>query len=470
MTTPIAKHEKYKDMYGSNELFWGIGIELETYLQYTKKINVACSIIRSNHKQERYSLNYYNTFKPGYEKYFDEVFPDASGFIPLPLFLNGHSLQKTDIKGNHQTTFEKIPKINPLFSGKTVLDELQEFDRELFFDGLNKEYVFDGDTIEFMTLNFYKVKADKCIRELVDFKKRFIRRINDFLVSKRYHLERGSLCYPPVNPGWAIYCTNNQNVTMFNNGTYHVNITLPSFLGVSQAEQTQTLQVEPAQLLYPVLFKQTHKKAILYYQWLEPFLISMYGTSDPFSAHFPEFSKSSQRCAVSRYIGIGTYDTETMTEGKILTSSISEITGTDSSFWWYKRYHEKSAYQPFEKIGMDINYRKHYNHGIELRFFDWFPEEHLQELLCFLIRVADCSSMRPEAPPAIQSETWNDFVLGIMQEGKEFIMTEAMVASYEKLFLVTVDVPKNTVKSVFACLRTAIVKKYKHGYCSKLML
>ena len=39
--TELEKHKKYNSYYKSNELFWGIGIENEVYLEFDKKINVS---------------------------------------------------------------------------------------------------------------------------------------------------------------------------------------------------------------------------------------------------------------------------------------------------------------------------------------------------------------------------------------------------------------------------------------------
>jgi hypothetical protein len=458
------KHQKYKTMYGQNEIFWGLGIEEETYFQFSKPIHVATSIIRNNHKPERYSVDYYKqSFKPDYKNYFNEVFPDSRGFIPMPLFLNCHALQRMDVQGNHQTTYEKVPKLNPKFGGKTLFEELQEYDPSLFRDQFGKNFVFDGDTIEFMTLNFYKTSASSTVRELTDYKQYFLGQINRFLEAKRYFLEKGSLIYPPVNPGWAVFCTNPQNIMMFNNGTYHINITLPSLLGSKVGD-------EPAPLLYPELFKQQHKKAILMYQWVEPFLIATYGTSDPFSDTFPNFSKGSQRCAMSRYIGIGTYDTKKMAEGKILTLPIEQIEAAQYPFWWYTRYHTTSAYKSLDKIGLDINYRKHYNHGIELRFFDWFDEKQLKDLIKFLVCLADCALDKSEADEPIVSQTWNDLTLGVIEQGSAFILTDAMMATYEKLLGFRLsDIPQDA-GTVYNMIVNYITTKYKKSPCAKAML
>ena len=456
----LPKHQKYKNMYGQKELFWGLGIEEETYLQFKKPIFVAVPLIRQNHVEERYSVNYYSSFKLGYGKYFETQFPDASGFIPLPYFVNSHALSKCDTNGFHQTTYAKIPKPNPKFSGKTFFEELQEFCPEIFLKDYEINFTFDGDSIEFMTLAFYKTNARSTVKELIDYKVCFLQKINEFLIKKRRFRDKGLLEYPCKNPGWAVFYTNPMNIAMFNSGTYHINITIPSLLG-SKVED------EPPPLLHPQIFEQQHKQAILVYQWLEPLLIAIYGTPDPFSCKNPEFTHASQRCAMSRYIGVGTYDTAEMKEGKILTVETKSLKAASYPFWWYSRYHEKSAYKKLEKIGLDINYKKHFNHGIELRFFDWFPEDRLYELLEFIICLADCAIERPQVDDPSVSETWNDLVLGIMQEGKWFHLNSEMIGSLEKVL--GIHITGCAALDIFESIRMQVIKKYR-GICWKAML
>jgi hypothetical protein len=124
MAKVFEKHKKYKSTYGSSELFWGLGIELETYFQFAKPIQVAAPIMRLCHKPERYSVDYYKSYTHIHTNMFDKLFPDSSGCFPLPFFINGHALSKLDRYGVHATTYEKVPKPNPKFAGKTLLDEL----------------------------------------------------------------------------------------------------------------------------------------------------------------------------------------------------------------------------------------------------------------------------------------------------------------------------------------------------------
>jgi hypothetical protein len=462
MAKELVKHKKYKSMYGENEIFWGLGIEEETYLQFNKLIFVAAPIIRSCHTEERYSVNYYATFKAGYKKYFETLFPDASGCIPMPFFINAHSLNKLNSAGLHETTYEKVPKPNPAFKGKTLFAELQEFCPSIFVSDYEQSFTFDGDSIEFMTLGFYKTTAKAVVRELIEHKQKFLVKINAFIKSKGLWKDKGFLEWPQRNPGWAIFFSNPRNIAMFNNGTYHINITLPSLLGSRCGDS-------PPPLLHPDLFRQQHKQAILLYQWMEPLLIAVYGSADPFSNHFTGFARGSQRCAISRYIGVGTFDTTLMKEGKILTQEISTLAAAEMPFWWYRRFHKHSVYSPLDKIGLDINYKKHYNCGIELRFFDWFPESQLEDLLIFLISLADCAISRFEVDEPAFSETWNDLTLGVFQEGGSFLMTSRMTAMYEKIL--AIELPEIvSVKEAYSLISKQVIKKYGGGICSKTML
>ena len=451
-------------MYKPNELYWGIGIEEETYLQFTKPIYVAAPIIRTAHAAERYSVKYYTTYKTTYKDAFSALFTDASGFYPLPYFFNAHSFMKMDTSGNHMTTYEKVPKPNPKFN-KTFFQNLEEFNRgcvkRSFSKIFNESCIFDGDTLEFMTQNFYKAKVDYVIGELVKAKADILECINDYLIKTKTHRDKGLLMYPPINPGFAVLYSNPKNVTMFNNGTYHINITLPTMLGPPDENGIP-------RILDLSAFRLKHKIFIRLIQWLEPIIIAVYGTKDPLSA-VGKYSKASQRCAVSRYIGIGTYDTVAMTTGKIVTVPISEIPGTNTDFWWYKVYHAESGYAPLTDLGMDICYRKHYNHGVEIRFLDWFPETMLKGLMEFYICLADLSleSNMPENP--ILSPIWNSFVVSVLRDGATVKVDKKVLQVYSKL-LKTSFINDLTVSEMYNAISNILKTRYKNGICNKFMI
>jgi len=460
--TELVKHMRYKSMYKSNELYWGLGIEEETYLQFTKPIYVAAPIIRTAHGSERYSVKYYTNYKPIYKEAFAELFTDASGFYPMPHFFNAHSFTKMDTNGNHMTTYEKVPKPNPKFTQPffSLLEDSTCL-KKSFIKIFNENCIFDGDTLEFMTQKFYNAKMNRVIGELVKAKSDLLASLNEHLIKKKLYRDKGLLMYPPVNPGFAVYHSNPKNVAMFNNGTYHINITLPTLLGNMDSNGIP-------RILDLKNFREKHKIFIRLIQWLEPIIIAVYGSKDPLSAASKtgdSFSKVSQRCALSRYIGIGTYDTVDMPTGKILTTPVTQIRGSDTDFWWYKAYHAESAYRPLDEIGMDINYRKHYNHGVEIRFHDWFPETMLKGLIEFYVCLADESleCNMPDNP--IMSPLWNSFVVSTLKGESP---SPQVLAIYQKLFKVKFD--GTSISEMYSTISNSLRLKYKNGICNRCML
>jgi hypothetical protein len=112
----LEKHKKYESQYKlDDDIFWGLGIENEVYLEFDKKIVTSRTFFISNHKRERYSIDYYSNYKKEYQDYPFEVYFDNlintknnnmeviklsdnnEYTINLPLFLNSHSFEKTDI-------------------------------------------------------------------------------------------------------------------------------------------------------------------------------------------------------------------------------------------------------------------------------------------------------------------------------------------------------------------------------------
>jgi hypothetical protein len=448
---------------------------------------VAAPILRTCHAAERYSVKYYTTYDSSYKDAFAAMFTDASGFYPLPFMINAHAFLKMDTHGNHKTTYEKVPKPNPKFTGKTLFERLESYTPKAsssscmrkstfrsFIDIFNENCVFDGDTIEFMTQNFYKAKVDDVVSELTVSKDKLLESMNMFLKETKTHRDKGLFMYPTCNPGFVIHYTNPKNVTMFNNGTYHINITLPTLLG--ERDRTGIPRIVNLKK-----FEADHRQYIRYIQWLEPFIIAMYGTKDPLSAVSDRFSKGSQRCAVSRYIGIGTFNTsaEKMVTGKVVTVPIADIHGSGTDFWWYKVYHEKSGYVPLAELGMDISYRKHYNHGVEIRFLDWFPETMLKGLLTLYVRLADCSLANSELiEDPILNKGWNEFVVNMLENGKECKIPAETLAVYEKLFgcslssafaSASAEAGTSLEHAYYAIVGT-LEEKYSNGQCSKLML
>jgi len=449
------KHTRYLSSYVANDFFWGIGIENETYFQFTVKKQRTPAFIYLNHKAERYSVEYFTGYNPEYKQLLKSLFPPIQSTYSLPIYMNAHTLLKTDVSGNHSTTYEKSPKPNKSFKGKTIHEVLCETNPIFFKDRYKINYIFDGDTVEIMTQNFYKTTVRETIQELITEKQRFLKELNAVFRKKSIFTEYGKLTYPARNEPFVTFLTNMNNIATFNNATYHLNFTMPTQLD-SNSQPVNMPQ-----------FVSKHKAAIRYIQYLEPLIISLYGTPDPFSTVSSKFSRASQRCAASRYIGIGTYDTDVMLTGKVLQIPINELSAAKHDFWWYKVFNNTSNYNKLDKIGCDINFNKHGVHGIELRFLDWFPENRLQQLMETIVHVLDHASIHGIPDNPIHSPLWNQIVVKCLQSGPTTMFNDEEYCLYVSMF----DIPM-TKKRVLSEVYELIEQRVRRvrGPCAQLML
>jgi len=432
------KHVKYKKCYKNDTLYWGLGIENEMYLEFEKTKQVNKMYLCTNRKRERYSVDYFSNYKndTALKQYVETI----SDVIQIPILLNSHSFMNTDKMNNSKRMYTKLNEPNPKFCGETLIESLIK-DNDYFRTNLT--WLFDGDTIEFTTLDFFNVTLEDVLKELENIKVEFIENINTSFTKLGIFKEYGSIKIMETNYPFATYLTNLNNVGMFNNGTLHYNITLPTKLDSNGFIENKEL------------FVYTHSKAIKMIQWIEPLLIGIFGSPDP----LPGYSKSSQRCAVSRYIGIGTYDNTTMVPGKILTKPINELPYNGSD-WWYNKI---NMYTRLDELGMDINFNKHYNHGIELRFLDY--TSNIAESFMFIIFCMDYSLKASEIENPIINKTWNDFVANMLIHGKKYILTKDEKRMYKKLFSITIK--KETLEDVYHEIYSKIKKI---GPFSKLTL
>lgn len=433
----LEKHEKYLKLYKSSEVFWGLGIENEFYLECASRPSISNDFFNNNHQRERYSVNYYSNYD---QELKTEAFKYTNHtFVDIPYLINSHSFTDADINSNHKTlayvkkqidksskTNNKLrvldtSKTNPEFNGKTLGEEIFK-SNEYLRNNFNKTWLYDGDTFEITTLNFYKTDVHQMIGELVQYKQDFIDNIQKFQTETKLFESCGQIKIMEKNYPFALHMTNPNNIGIFNNGTLHYNLTLPTELDSNKLIKN------------PEQFTEEHKQAIKIIQWFEPILVSIYGTPDYFSqlSNYPnaiKFSGASQRCAVSRYISLGTYDTDQMQPGKILLTPLTNF----PDYFWYNQYHENSAYNKLEKIGLDVNFNKHYNHGIELRFFDHISDPKLIfesfEFIIYLIDLAFENSIDMENP--IKNKLWNKLVSNVMTHGKNYNLTDEELTCFE---------------------------------------
>lgn len=436
----LEKHKKYQTLYKPNEVYWGLGIENEIYLELDKGVYVTPSVFINNHKRERYSVDYTQNYKKDIVKNSLKEIMKDNQLIKIPLLINAHSFTNTDSNNEPKKRYTKLNEPNPKFKGKTLVEEI--LNEEYLRDTYEKEWLFDGDTIEFTTLQFYNTTINKVIKELNDQKLKFIKEIQKYQIDHNLFPQYGLIKYMNQNYPFAMYLTNYNNIGMFNNGTFHYNITLPTKL--NENRQIDNLKQ----------FKEDHKKAIRMIQWFEPFFISIYNTPDPFCESV-QFSKCSQRCAVSRYIGIGTYNTDIMLEGKQLTTKIESY----KDYFWYKRYHKMSNYTILDEVGYDINFYKHYNHGIEIRFFDYISDQKMmKESLEMIIHLMDYVLDIDEIDNPVTNPIWNEIVINVMQHGKEYYMTKEEKLQYELIF--KCKIKSNRINNIYYEIYYKLLQKY----------
>lgn len=365
------KHKRYMNSYQENTtVFWGIGIENESYLMLKKPLYTSKDFATLSLKSERYSVNYFNNFKS--EPLIDAIKKlYTCKKLTYPNYINAHTLDKTDIQLQHRTTYQEIPQPNPSFTESIHSVLLRE--SSVYKSMYDTSVVFDGDSIEFITQKFYNTTVSDCVKELVAIKQSFLNEVSPFF--QKWGI--GPIEYPNHNYGLATFLSSaNKHLAVCNNGTYHMNLTLPTLL------QDGTIVDKPA-------FIHRHLQLIKCIQMVEPLIVACYGTPDVFGladqTNSMNYSMGSLRVTLSRYISLQTFDTEQPVNGKLLLMKKSD----DPSRWY--NHMEDTPYQMNREIGADINFNKFKNHGIEIRFLDWFPEEYLAGLMNFFILLAQHS-------------------------------------------------------------------------------
>jgi hypothetical protein len=414
---------------------------------------VAAPIIRTARKPERYSVNYFKGYRQGYfNKALDSLI-QKEGVYELPILMNCHELLKNDLSGQPMNNYDKGATPNKKFSGTTVF-EYMKGKSKYFVDEYGLSYCFDGDTIEFMTLNFYKTTVQKTIHELLYYKKQFLHNINKLNLP----VTKGAkFRYPPENYGFARFTTNMNNLAIFNNGTYHFNFTLPTELDESGLIKDYKS------------FERRHAMAIRVIQVMEPFFIAKFGSCDPLSKsdlYKRRFPSGSQRAAASRYIGIGTFDTNRIKTGKLLQEDRK-----DYETKWYKMLYDQIHYEKSDKIGFDINFNKFKNHGIELRFFDYFPETHLEEVMKYIVYLLDHSIILEHLSSCIQDINYNSIVYKAIFEGKDALLNKDELIWLRTILKLPIKFKSRKILDIYEQIYIYLKTKYKNnGPCSSLML
>ncbi|CAI2768932.1 hypothetical protein [Flavobacterium collinsii] len=446
----------------TKKYYWGIGLENETYMQFEESLIVSGEFIQQKIGFEKYSIDYRKCYKPeSLAPVLKKAFNTSDNY-KVSRMMNSHSLEKLDINYQHKTlspvkslvhTAEANPQPleNPEYLGKSIMElflEDQPYNIQSMITQRNKtmgSVHFDGDSIEFVTKYFEnRTIADSC-KELKATKKLFLDKINDS------EILNGKLNFPDYNNGLNMFMTNQENLVLFNNGTYHFHITLPSLTKDSRIVDYSD-------------FDKTHANAIYLLQWFEPFFIATLGSPDIMGVISntysldKKFTLGSMRNAMSRYIGVGTFN-KAMPKGKILTYKVEDFRKLlkfkkEENIWWRDQIETEMEYELLSEVGLDFNQEKMYQSGFEFRSFDEFPAEYLNDVLFSIILICEHSLNLPDVQWGHDSEIWNNLVFKTLKTGYLTQINEAEKNEVLNLLqlLNPSDLNYNKLKSEFGAI------------------
>ena len=204
-------------------------------MQFEQSLEVSGEYIQEKMGCERYSIDYRKCYKPGSLARILNTAINPLTNYSVSRMLNSHSLDKLDKNYQHKTLYSQTdaradyaPKENPEYAGESILElflKSQPYNiRSMVVQKNNPmgSVTFDGDSIEFVTKYFEnRTVIDSC-NELKTTKKLFLNKLNESQVIKE------ELHYPEYNSGINMFMSNLENLVLFNNGTYHFHITLPT--------------------------------------------------------------------------------------------------------------------------------------------------------------------------------------------------------------------------------------------------
>ena len=395
--------------------YWGIGLENETYLQFEESLVVTGQFIREKMGRERYSIDYLKCYKKGsLEAALAAAFDNTKNYR-VSRMMNSHSLEKLDIKFQHKTIQSAPPLLdNPNYLGTSILElflQAQPYPIQSMLTQKDKPMgciIFDGDSIEFVTKYFENRTVQEACNELKASKRIFLEKLNESKILK------GELTYPEYNIGINMFMSNQKNLVLFNNGTFHFHITLPT-------------PTEDSKIIDYDAFDTAHSNAIYMLQWFEPFFIATLGSPDILSVISSkhnlkeQFAGGSMRNAMSRYTGVGTYH-KSMAKGKILTYPVDEFRKLlkfekADKIWWRDQVEAELSYDLLSDLGLDFNREKLYQSGFEFRSFDEFPASYLPDVLHAIVLICEHSSRVADVAWASDSKIWNNLVFRALKHG-----------------------------------------------------
>ena len=124
-----------------------------------------------------------------------------------------------------------------------------------------------------------------------------------------------------------------------------------------------------------------------------------------------------------------------MKTGKLLQDDSSLFDVVTKDYGWYNQYYRDCAYTKGEKMGYDVNFNKHYNHGVEIRFFDHITDDaKISDVLEDLIYLGDWALENDITENPIKNVIWNGLVAKCMRQGKKTQLNFDELEIYNRIF------------------------------------
>jgi hypothetical protein len=159
-----------------------------------------------------------------------------------------------------------------------------------------------------------------------------------------------------------------------------------------------------------------------------------------------------------------------MIPGKIL-----QIENKPGQHGWYDAIYDNPliGYNRLSQIGVDLNFHKHQNHGLEFRIFDEFPESELPNLFRLLIWMCDEALSRPHIENPKKNTDWNKLLALTVLEGRDAILGAAECATFWTALNLPTPVPQSSpVHDVYELLWVTWCARWNasKGTCTELMI
>lgn len=410
--------------------YWGLGIECETYFQIGEtlcrgdylKTHIRRNLRRSDDYTQMYPEN-------STQKAYDLMFQNNATYR-IPRILDRYSIDTV-----------------PDMQGQTLNDKFMAAYPTMAAAFRNKNYLYDASKIEFVTRNFYKSNVSLVVRDLISTR-------NNFMSCFSEYMQIDDLQPMMWNYGLVQYFSNSDNIEIYNIGSYHLNLTLPTKLD-SHAEIANSES-----------FIRQHQMAIRVVQWMQPFLMAIYGSPDFLSLVDNEsYAAGSLRCLISQYLSIGTYDSDLMMRGKLAGSPREQHDVYHREKSWYQQLAAKCKYQFGPKIGFDVNFAKHYQSGIEFRFPDYFPTDCLEDFLNLIVLLMAHSLTVNVATKPVEFALWHDFTAKTFMTGCRVTISAELVTLINAEVALDIAVRKYSASDYLTTLTQFLWSKYRDSDC-----